>query len=262
MTREQPYPVGPTESAPTPTAPSGEAVGRDRRSPFSKAADVAGRALGALFGVAALLRRGRPLHPRGRTYEFEFLRAGADTGVPWLDEPGPTAGLLRASRAVGLPAQVPDIYGMAIRILVPSTDGRGRPGGPAERPADLLFASTGQSALGRFVLRVRCTAGGGPLTTLLPVRTPRGPLLLRLAPLGPAREGYLSPPGRMSLSYAIGTGRWMPLGTLRLGAEVVGREDDRHDPVLHDLPGQVQYRCVALLREPAYRWARRLGSLR
>lgn len=228
---------------------------------WSTAAALAGAGLGALFGAAAVVRRGRPLHPRGRTRAGRVERTGAATGVPWLDESGPADVLVRVSRAMGLPSRLPDIYGMALRVGLPGQGTVGDSSSGASPCADLLFASTGESALGRFVLRLRSTAGSGPLTTLLPVRVPAGPLLLRLAPLDAPAGDHLTPPARMSLSYALGTGQWLPLGTLQIGAEVSGHEDERHDPVVHQLPGQEQYRWVARLREPAYRAARRLGPL-
>lgn len=227
---------------------------------WSGAAAVAGCCLGALFGAAALVRRGRPLHPQGRTHAATVQRTGAATGVPWLDESGPASVRVRVSRAMGLPSWLPDIYGMAMRIPLPAADARdGHDDG--RRCADLLFASTGERGPARFVLRLRASTGAGPLTTLLPGRAPAGPLLLRLSPLAKAVNDHLSPPPQMSLSYAIGMGEWTPVGTMYIGELVTGHEQERYDPVLHRLPGDQQYQWVDRLREPAYRAARRLGPL-
>ena len=225
------------------------------------ASAASGRCLALIFGAPASLRRGRPLHPQGRTYEAILQRVGADTGVPWLDETGPVRVLVRMSRAMGLPPGLPDIYGMAVRIRLSDEE---RDDGDTSQDrgwADLLFASTGENALGRFVLRLRPSSAVGPLTTLLPVRTPAGPLLLRLAPLTPSTGDHLTPPLTMSVSCAFGTGRWMPLGTMQLGAEVTDHEHDRHDPIRHQLPGTEQYSWVERLREPASRSATRRGPL-
>jgi hypothetical protein len=52
-------------------------------------------------------------------------------GVPWLDDPGTDVGIVRFSRAAGLPAPVPDVLGLALRL------------GAAGRQHDLLLATTG-----------------------------------------------------------------------------------------------------------------------
>lgn len=225
------------------------------------ASAAAGRCLSAASGGVARLRHGRPLHPKGRSYAATVYRDGANTGVPWLDEVGPAEVVARVSRAIGLPQQVPDIYGIAIRIDLADNGFELDQLETQHRVADLLFASTGDTAIGRFVLKPRAEVGTGPLTTLLPVHAPAGPLLLRLAPREPEVAGDDDAPPDMTLAYAIGMRRWNPLGLLKFGAEVAGHDNDRHDPVEHQLPGQQQYSWVKLLREPAYRAARRRGRL-
>ena len=103
---------------------------------------------------------------------------------------------------------------------------------------------------------VACHGSTTPATTLLPLRSPRGPLLLRLVPHdGLLHDGRV--PAKCALSYAVGTGEWQGVGELVVGAllpEPVDRV--RHDPVLNVLPGLSQYGFVARLREPSYRAAR------
>jgi hypothetical protein len=225
----------------------------------SRAARTAGAALAGVFGGTAVVRRGRPLHPRGVTCTAVVTMTGeASSGVPWLDEAATTPVTVRASRATGLPAPLPDIYGLALRVPRPPT-----PDGSPAPVADILFASTGDSRYGRFALMAHRRLGHGPLTTLLPLRAPSGPLLLRLAPVEGARlrdEGpVLGLPQSMSLSYAVGRGPWAEAGELLLGPRVEGESDTRrHDPVVHELPGTEQYDVVRRLREPAYRAARRV----
>jgi hypothetical protein len=226
----------------------GRAVGRG-------AGRVAGLGLGVVFGAAAVLRHGRPLHPQGVTLRARLLCEGRGrSGVPLLDEAGVSQGTVRVSRAMGLPPWLPDIYGLALRLpQAPGADGD---------PADLLFASTGDSGLGRFALQVHSQLTDGPLTTLLPVRSPAGPLLLRLAAVPGASVREVGPallvPERWSLSYAVGTGPWGAVGEVEVGARVEGETDPRrHDPVVRELPGTSQYPVVRALREPAYAAARR-----
>lgn len=218
-------------------------------------AGAAGRALGALFGAVGEVRRDRALHPRGTTYAgLARMRDGTTSGVPWLDTPGTTRVLVRVSRATGLPSPWPDVHGIAVHVPAEAV---ARPDG-----TDLLFASTGDSALGRFLLVARRTASGGPLTTLLPVRTAAGPMLFRLTPVtvsGATGEGLVG--GRFQLSYAVGRQPWLEAGTIVVGPrEPAEVERRRHDPVLHPLPGTEQYPVVAALREPAYRAARQVPA--
>ena len=221
-------------------------------------ADAGGLVLGAVFGATAVLRRGRPLHPQGVTLAATVTCTGTgSSGVPWLDTAGRWVGEARVSRAIGLPARWPDIHGLALRL----------PGG-AGGVFDLLFASTGDSGWGRFLLTMRPRLGAGPLTTLLPVRSPSGPLLLRVAAARGADPLDAGPglgvPSRLVLSYAVGPGPWRDVGELALGplpvATRAGARGRHHDPVVHELPGTGQYDAVRRLREPAYRAARRLGG--
>lgn len=214
-----------------------------------------GLGLGVAFGAVAVLRHGRPLHPQGATLRVTVLCDGSGrSGVPLLDQAGVSEGTMRVSRAMGLLAWLPDIYGLALRL--PQAEGADGD------PADLLFASTGDSGLGRFMLMVHSELADGPLTTLLPVRSPAGALLLRLEPVtgSPVREvgPSLQVPDRLTLSYAVGTRPWVTVGELAVAARVEGEDDPRrHDPVLHQLPGTSQYSVVRSLREPAYAAARR-----
>lgn len=238
-------------------------LSRITRGATNTAAGLGGGLLGLAFGGVALLRRERPLHPDGITYAATVTNRGdGRSGVPWLDERGTTPVTLRVSRAIGLPSSWSDIYGIAIRIPIPSRE-------PPSPPwADLLFASTGDTAYGRFLLQLRHGAAGGPLTTLLPVRAPAGPMLLRLvpaaeltAPVGhpqaPSGLSDLSLPGRLILSYAVGSGSWTEVADVAVGPPDSGRPDvQRHDPIAAELPGTQQYDVVRRLREPAYRAAR------
>ena len=226
------------------------------RAPAVAVSDLAGGLLALAFGGLALLRGERPLHPDGVTYTASATSRGTGrSGVPWLDEPGTTKVTLRVSRAMGLPAQWADIYGVAVRIPLPHRD---RPCPPW---ADLLFATTGDTAYGRYVLRLRRGVARGPLTTLLPVRAPAGPMLLRLVPPveAPVPGEDLSLPGELTLSYAVGSGPWIDVADLVVGMRNPGGPDlERHDPITAELPGTQQFEPVRRLREPAYRAARRL----
>jgi len=208
--------------------------------PAAAAARAGGAALaGATRALAAIRPAAKPLHPLGRLRTARVERHGCTrpTGVAWLDEPGADEVLVRVSRAVGLPEALPDIHGLAVRIPLPN--------GTA---ADLLLASTGSGRVSRFVLTASRGLEGRPLTTLLPYRTPSGPVILRARPTAP---------DDFELSVASPGGEWRPFAMLRLGPEAADQRRVSFDPVLNTLPGLEPYDWVRRLREPAYRVARR-----
>lgn len=181
----------------------------------------------------------KPLHPRGEVVTGRLRRLGASpsTGVPWLDGQGSDRVLVRASRAVGLPDGFPDIHGLAIRVPV---EGGGH--------GDLLLATTGTGRLSRFVLTPGRRAESRPLTTLLPYRTPAGPLMLGAV----ARDEH-----RYEIAFAPASGTWHPFAELTLSTEPGGDPLMSFDPVRNTLPGLENYDWVRRLREPAYATARR-----
>lgn len=200
---------------------------------------VPGGLLAAGAAITAGIRHTKPLHPQG-TVGFGRLEIDgtAASGVPLLDEPAVHEAVVRKSRAMGLPRGMADIDGLAIRLQLESG------------PADVLFAGTGTGSVGRYVLMLRRPHRAGPLTTLLPLSTQQGPLMLKLEPTG---DPELSAVYRLSWSRAGGA--WRPVGRIVVEWGTEDR-DLRFDPVLHQLPGTAQYGWVTTLREPAYRAGR------
>jgi hypothetical protein len=207
------------------------------RLALAPAAAAGGVLATATQALASLRAAAKPLHPEGEVYSGTVQRHGSAsaTGVAWLDEPGTDDVDVRLSRAIGLPDPLPDVHGLALRIH-----------GPAG-PGDLLFATTGTSRLTRYLLTARRDPRR-PMTTLLPYRTPTGPVLLRADSAGH---------DTFELSWARPSSRWTGFGTLHLA----DRRDDStrlsFDPLLNQLPDLDQYAAVVRLREPAYHRARR-----
>ena len=207
---------------------------------------LGGKLLGSLFGAVARLRRSKPLHPLGVVRVGTLVvegGSGRPTGVGLLDQPGSHRCVVRVSRATGVPSPLPDILGVAVRLR----DG--------SAPADILFASTGDGPVSRHVLMPRRTSVAGPLTTLIPLRSPTGPVLLGLFPAGPPG---LAEPIQFELRWSRPGRVWRRVGSLQLGDRVAAVEDPpiRFDPVLFPVPGLEHYPAVARLREPAYSGAR------
>lgn len=205
-------------------------------------AAAAGDVLGVVFGAAAAVRGKKPLHPRGVVVRARVERTGASEpwGVPWLDEPGTDEGLVRLSRAAGLPSGWPDVLGLALSFH----DGTGR--------HDLLLASTGMAPGARYVLLPRVRAASAAYGSLFPYRTPRGHAVLAATP---GRE-----PRALTLSAATPFGRWQPFAVLRMHEDPVTSHDELVDldPVRHPLPGLELAPLLAALRAPAYAAARRM----
>lgn len=116
-----------------------------------------GRSLAVGFRALQRVRGDRPIHTRGLALAGT-MRVVDPAACGW---PASAAGAVlpvaaRLSRSIGIPAPLPDVVGLAIRI------------GDGERDVDLAFASTGRGPLGRFVLRRRSSPAAGWLTTLFP----------------------------------------------------------------------------------------------
>ncbi|MFC7489794.1 MULTISPECIES: phosphodiesterase [unclassified Knoellia] len=205
-------------------------------------ARVAGRALAVAFGEAARLRGTRALHPVGFCGAGSLtVDPGRPSGVVMLDAPGPHPCLVRWSRATGL-HKGPDLEGLAVRLQ-----------GPAA--GDVLVTSTGTGVLTRHVLTVRRRHHHGPLTTVLPLSTARGPLLLRFDPLGSGDD----PPAAYRLLVSAPGRPWHKRG--RLDITWTGSDcTRRHDPVGHSPAGTWTHPLWAGLREPSYAASRRVRA--
>lgn len=207
---------------------------------IATAAETAGRMLsGVTAGLSVLRHREKPLHPVGEMFAGRLVRPGSETahGVPWFDQPGQDDVLVRVSRAIGLPGPLPDVYGLALRLRKGQT-----------RYGDLLLASTGWNAATRHLL-LPAWNRESPLSSLLPYRSPVGPVVIGARPID--ERGY-------ELCWAeVGKG-WHHLGELTLDDPLPETDEVSFDPILNPLPGLQQYAWVERLRERSYATARAL----
>lgn len=122
------------------------------------------------------MRGARVFHPDGIGFEAELTIAGNSSAPEGtlLGDPAGHAAVVRFSRAVGLPSQVPEILGVAIRL----TDVHG-PG----RHQDFMLASSWRIAGGRHAL-IPATRGffGSFFSSLVPYRVGGQTMLLGLDP--------------------------------------------------------------------------------
>lgn len=220
-------------------------------------ARAAGRAVGVALGAVAR-RRGRPMHPRGAVFPAVLERHGSSDddnawGVAWLDTAAADTAVVRLSRGVGLPARVPDLLGLAIRL--PSAEGA---------PVDLLLSTTGHGRLGRLVPVLRRDTAA-VYSSIMGYRSDAGTLRIAALPEDDAVPSEPAPLAdeiaRAGLSFRLvaarGLGEWVPFGRLVLGETVPPLDADvRFDAVLNPPPGLLPDGPMARFRAPAYARAR------
>jgi hypothetical protein len=216
-------------------------------------ARIIGLLLRAGIALILLVRRPRPIHARGAVYsgEIRWLPGHRATGIAWVDSPPDSTASItaRASRGVGLPSWLPDVFGVALRTEA------------AGVPADLELSSSGVGVPGRFLLVPRWSPVRATLGTLLPYRGSRGPVLICARTTVPARSSAgaggsadAPSPWTLRLYTARPTGRWHPFAEVTLNRSA-GQDDSalRFDAVRHPLPGAGTYEWTRALRQPSYR---------
>ncbi|SDP06475.1 hypothetical protein SAMN04487788_1898 [Microbacterium testaceum StLB037] len=212
-----------------------------------------GAVLSGAFAVGRRLRHPRPIHPRGAVLSghVRWIPDAEPSGIAWIDRTpdGPVPVVARVSRSIGLPAPLPDIVGLALRV---EADGE---------PADIELASTGWTVPARFALRAHRRVERARFGTLFPYRGTRGPVLVgartrrgRPAATDPrelraADERTWS----LTLGHATALGAWHPFAVVDLRLD--DDQDDtglRFDAVRHPLPGSHAYAWVRAARQPSY----------
>jgi hypothetical protein len=218
---------------------------------------AAGLAFAAVFRALKILRPDRPIHPAGVALTGTVQRRPGSTGsgILWADSPGSNPVSARLSRSVGMPSGWPDILGLALRITTENG------------PADVLLASTPMKWPGRLLLTVHRNASNSKLTSLMPYKGAKGPVLLaarteqtgRRLPATPDafRQALGTGTWTLGLYHARPTGRWIRFGTLALTLDPDQADTAaRFDPLTLPLPGAEAYPWTSRLRQPSYAAAR------
>jgi len=205
----------------------------------------------APLAALARWRNGKPMHPRGAVFDAVLERHGADRpwGVPFLDATARDDVVVRLSRGAGLPAPLPDLLGLAVRL----DDG-------SSAPVDLLLSTTGRGALTRVVPALRRDTAS-VYCSIMAYSSAAGPV--RLAAL-PTSEGIPSEPGPLAgavrrrplvfvLAASRGLGAWRPFARLTIADAVRPLDPElRFDAVRHPPPGLTPDGPLARFRAPAY----------
>jgi hypothetical protein len=220
-------------------------TGAETRRPLPRwLADTTAR----VFGAIAALRRSRALHPRGVTFRARARLTAA--GAMLADGDGGHEAVVRFSRGAGLPVRVPDINGVAVRLV----DARG-PG----RHRDLLFSSAGPGVL-RRVLAPSVDFGSARFSYHHRVRVPRqqqsehvtqvadvSATEARPLTLGELRRGI---PVEVAIATVDGDGARTELGCVTASERVDG--DEVHFSPVTDDDVLVPLGLLNALRAPAY----------
>jgi hypothetical protein len=220
-------------------------------------ARLAGRLVAVPLGAVARRRNGRPMHPRGAVFDAVLERTGSEPpwGVPWLDATARDVVVVRLSRGAGLPAPLPDLLGLAVRL---QGDGD---------PVDLLLTTTGRGVATRL-LAVPRRDTAAVYSSIMGYRSDAGVVRLAAFPDGrhvpsepaPLVDAVARNGLRFTLAAASGRGPWRRFARLTLTTPTDPRDCDvRFDAVRNPPPGLVPDGPMARFRAPAYATARAQG---
>ncbi|MGB6209136.1 phosphodiesterase [Mycobacterium sp.] len=206
------------------------------------------------FRWGSALRQRRVFHPDGVLAEGSIERlAPAHSGLP---VPSGSV-IVRLSKAVGTPGALPDVIGLALRIVPQSNMSTGW---------DILLASAGSGVLGRTIgLRPVTSWTGHTMTSLVPLhyREINWWLRARIATkidgpgvsLASVRDQLDRGEIEIELDQARGTSYFCPLARATLTGVFTPQlgDDVSFDPVRHTAQGVELYpRWLADLRARAY----------
>lgn len=161
-----------------------------------------GLATGAVLGAVAAVRRTKSVHPRGVVRDAQLELTGAGPAASeLLGRPGSYRALVRFSRSIGFPEPLPDLLGMAIRVL----DAYG-----AGRDQDFLLISSADAPVAHHLFIPASDAHQRPYSSALPYAAGGARFLVGALPVGDAFD----------LAVAAPRGRFAAIGRLTLGDEL------------------------------------------
>ena len=163
-----------------------------------------------LIRGASRLRGERVIHARGLTLHGRVeIFGGLGLGAPLLDRPASYDALLRFSRGAGLPPQLPDFLGLAVRLL--------DAGGPGEHQ-DLVMDTGAEAPVLRHLPLPRYRWLRTLYSSLLPYDVNGTSMLIGARPLGGhdvtdlAELPTVLDQVRLQLVVGRSRGAWTPFG--------------------------------------------------
>lgn len=207
-----------------------------------------------VFDLGARVRGARVFHPAGIPLSGR-LHAEPEF-QPWFGS-GERAVIARVSKGIGTPAAVPDVLGLALRVL-----------DQHEHPWDFALATTGHSLLGRFLITPARAWNSARYGCLLPYRFGTSALTWifatpsatqpRTTSLHTLREHLHDHPLQFTLAASELHRPARPLAHLELHpAHTHEHRTDFFDPVLnHPTDITLEPTPITRLREYAYQGSR------
>lgn len=173
--------------------------------------------------LASRLRGERAVHARGRAFTgWVTIPGGADTGAPLLDTAATFDAVVRFSRSAGLPPWLPDVYGLAVRLVDAFGPGRHQ---------DLLLDATQPAPFLRRLPWPRWDATGALYSSLLPYDVGGRRLLVGAVPVPgtPQARSLAAVPDEVELALLLATahGPWREVGRVRTSGELPAPEGRR-----------------------------------
>ena len=200
--------------------------------------------VGALFGALTRLRGKRFFHPDGTAYE-SLLRIDPDgpslARGTVLGREGEYSAVVRLSRGAGVPAPLPDVHGVAVKVH--QTEG----GAGADQ--DLLLVTSGALPVLRHAL-LPTLGFDGHFSSIVPFRAGKDIVLVGARVVDEIGER----PSELEVVVAAPFGPWLPIGRLLLGRRLGDDEAEalRYSP-WHAGGGLEPVGLVNRLRLSAYR---------
>ncbi|MBJ8348923.1 phosphodiesterase [Antrihabitans sp. YC2-6] len=216
--------------------------------------DLPARALQVAFDVVARVRRARVFHPDGITLSG---RLHAEPEFEALFGSGERAVIARLSKGTGLPSAIPDVLGLAFRVL--DRD---------DKPWDFALATTGTGTASRFLITPARGWVSARYGSLMPYRLDGKPAWIFAAPdngqpasasLGAMNDHLTSSAVTFTITARGVRGPARPVATISLRRADLAERDivDFFDP-MENHPADVELlpKAVANLRELAYEGSR------
>ena len=196
---------------------------------------VADTVLSTTLAAGSAVRRGRIFHPDGVAHRAT-VRIEPTTrafGVPLLDDQRSHDAIVRFSRGAGLPDGLPDILGMAIRIVDAHGDGAHQ---------DILVNAALPSPVVRHLFAPALGFRATYFSSILPYDVGGATMLFGARPL-PGARGLLNRLDEVDAAAATGTlgfsllaatplGRWRGIGALEVGSRL---SDDDSEELRFDI---------------------------
>lgn len=161
-----------------------------------------GAVMGTVLAGLSVARRSKSVHPRGTVREARVVIDGADAApaaATLLARPGAHRAMVRFSRSIGLPHPLPDLLGMAVRVVDAYGDGAHQ---------DFLLISSADAPVLHHLFLPAAHVRQRPFSSALPYAAGEETVLIGALPAGE----------HFSLAVARPSGRFASVGRIELGA--------------------------------------------